>query len=55
MNLRLQNQLNMVGSSINLAQSSDYKSTWDGQDPADFGTDLALLTGKHSISGSNAR
>jgi hypothetical protein len=45
----------MVGSSITLAQSSDYKSTWDGQDPADFGTDLAVLTGKFgTISSKHA-
>ncbi len=46
----------MVGSSITLAQSSDYKSAWDGQDPADFGIDLALLTGKFgSISAKHAK
>ena len=45
----------MVGSSITLAQSSDYKSIWDGQDPADFGIDLGLLTGKFgTISAKHA-
>jgi hypothetical protein len=43
-NFRLQNQLNMIGACITIAQSSDYKSTWDGKEPADFGTDLALVT-----------
>jgi hypothetical protein len=43
MNLRLQNQLNMVGACINVAQSSDYKPVWNDKDPADFGTDLAQL------------
>ncbi len=43
MNLRLQNQLNMVGACLTVAQSPDYKPVWDGKDPADFGTDLAQL------------
>jgi hypothetical protein len=41
MNQRIQNQLNMVGACLNVAQSRDYKSVWDGQPPADFGTDMA--------------
>ncbi|MBI3415226.1 MAG: hypothetical protein HY043_07885 [Verrucomicrobia bacterium] len=43
MNLRLQNQLNMVGACITVAQSSDYKSVWNGNEPADFGTDIGTL------------
>lgn len=43
MNSRLQNQLNMVGACINLAQSNDYQSIWKNQQPADFGTDLDTL------------
>ena len=43
MNLRLQNQLNMVGACINVAQSSDYKPAWNGKEPADFGPDLTQL------------
>jgi len=43
MNLRLQNQLNMVGACITVAQSSDYKPVWNGKPPADFGTDIATL------------
>ena len=43
MNSRLQNQLNMVGACISVAESSDYKSVWDGQPPADFGADIAQL------------
>ena len=43
MNLRLQNQLNMVGACITVAQSSDYKPVWNGKEPADFGTDIAQL------------
>jgi hypothetical protein len=43
MNIRLQNQLNMVGACLNVANSNDYKSVWTGKPPADFGTDLANL------------
>jgi hypothetical protein len=43
MNLRIQNQLNMVGACITVAQSSDYKPVWTGKPPADFGTDMAKL------------
>ena len=43
MNLRLQNQLNMVGACFTVAQSSDYKPAWSGKQPADFGTDLTQL------------
>ena len=43
MNNRLQVQLNMVGACLNVAQSSDYKPVWNGQPPADFGTDIAQL------------
>ncbi|MDQ6630736.1 MAG: hypothetical protein M3Y82_03140 [Verrucomicrobiota bacterium] len=43
MNLRIQNQLNMVGACITVAQSSDYKPVWNGNPPADFGTDLTKL------------
>lgn len=43
MNIRIQNQLNMVGACITVAQSSDYKPVWNGHPPADFGTDLTKL------------
>ncbi|MBV9658632.1 MAG: hypothetical protein JO295_11030 [Verrucomicrobia bacterium] len=43
MNSRLQNQLNMIGACLTVAQSNDYQPVWDGQPPADFGTDLATL------------
>ena len=33
----------MVGACLNVAQSPDYKSVWNGNAPADFGTDLAQL------------
>lgn len=44
MNNRLQNQLNMVGACITVAQSADYKNIWSGNPPADFGADLIKLT-----------
>ena len=36
----------MVGTCITTAQSPEYKLAWNGKDPADFGQDLVLLTGK---------
>ncbi len=45
----------MVGTCITTAQNPEYKLTWDGKDPADFGPDLVLLTGKFgSISAKHA-
>jgi hypothetical protein len=43
MQIRLSNQINMVGACINVASSKDYKSVWLGNDPADFTTDLTRL------------
>ena len=43
MNIRLQNQLNMVGACINVANSTDYKPVWTGNPPADFGADMTEL------------
>jgi hypothetical protein len=43
MNSRTQNQLNMIGACINVAQSPDYKPVWEGKEPADFAIDLAKL------------
>lgn len=54
MNLRISNQLTMVGSCITLANNSDYKPAWFGKDPADFGTDLTKLTAKHAATISKA-
>ncbi len=41
--LRLQNPLNTVGERITVGQSPDCIPVWNGEDPADFGTDLAKL------------
>ena len=43
MNSRLQNLLTMVGSCITVANGAEHKSVWDGEEPADFGTDLTLV------------
>ena len=43
MNIRLSNQLNMVGTCITVANSTDNQPVWTGKDPADFATDLAQL------------
>ncbi len=43
MNLRLQNQLHMVGACINVAESSDYKPIWSGSPPDDFGAEFGQL------------
>ena len=43
MNIRISNQLNMVGTCLTVANSTDYVSVWTGQPPADFTTDMARL------------
>ncbi len=43
MNIRLQNQLNMVDACITVAQNPNHKPVWDGKEPADFGADVAKL------------
>jgi hypothetical protein len=43
MNIRLTNQINMVGACINVANSKDYVGVWTGNPPADFTTDLTQL------------
>ena len=48
MNLRLANQLKMVGACSNVANSKDYVAVWTGQPPLDFGTDLAQLQTDYS-------
>jgi hypothetical protein len=56
MNSRLQNQLTMVGACITVANSAEHKPVWDGEDPADFGTDLtALQTDYGSITAKAAQ
>lgn len=43
MNLRVSNQLNMIGACLIIAQQPDYEAVWNGNPPADFATDLAAL------------
>ena len=43
MNIRLTNQINMVGACINVATSKDYVTVWTGNPPLDFTTDFTQL------------
>jgi len=43
MNIKLSNQLNMVGACLTIAQNAENKAVWDGHGPADFALDLARL------------
>jgi hypothetical protein len=43
MNSRSQNQLNMVGACLTVANSAENKPVWFGQSPEDFGAGLAAL------------
>ena len=43
MNIRLSNQLNMVGACLNVANTTENKAVWTGNPPADFGTDIVQL------------
>lgn len=43
MNIRLSNQLNMIGTCLRVAQSREYSSVWLGQEPRDFATDLSTV------------
>jgi len=47
MNVRLQNQLNMVGACLNVANSKDYQPIWSGKPPAAFGTEMTALQTNH--------
>jgi hypothetical protein len=51
MNNRVINQLNMVGTCINLATSIDYVNVWTGKEPADFATDFAQLQTDYAAVG----
>ena len=43
MNIRLTNQINMVGACINVANTTENKAVWNGNPPLDFTTDIAQL------------
>ncbi len=44
----------MVGACINVANSTDYKPVWNGNAPADFGTDLTQLQADYGAITSKA-
>jgi hypothetical protein len=54
MNIRLQNQLNMVGACLTVANSNEYKPVWTGKPPADFSADLASLQTNYDAVTSKA-
>lgn len=43
MNIKLSNQLNMVGACLAIANNAESKPVWSGQGPADLATDLTQL------------
>jgi hypothetical protein len=43
MNIRLTNQINMVGACITTANTTENKAVWNGNPPLDFTTDFAQL------------
>lgn len=44
MDSRNQNYISMIAACLKVAQDSLHKAVWEGQEPADFGSDLVLLT-----------
>lgn len=50
MNLRLSNQLNMVGTCLRVAQSRDYSAVWLGQELSVFATDLHDVEAGYKIA-----
>ena len=54
MNSRILNHLDMIGARIALANLPQYKLIWFGQDPADFETDLAVLTTNYAATNALA-
>jgi hypothetical protein len=54
MNQRIINQLNMVGTIIDLTVSDPYKAVWTGQSPAAFATDFATLQANYAATTQKA-
>lgn len=48
MDSRTQNHISMIATCLKVAQDGMHKAVWDGQDPTDFGSDLALLSSGHA-------
>jgi hypothetical protein len=47
MSERTTNLLTMVGTCLTVAESPEHRPVWDGQEPAEFKTDLAALKAKY--------
>jgi hypothetical protein len=54
MDLRLSNQLNMIGTCLDLANSEDYHDVWSGQPPTDFTADIYALGLKYNNARAKA-
>ena len=54
MNIRLQNQLNMVGACLSVAQNLDYKPMWEGKPPLDFTADMGRLQVGYAAASARA-
>lgn len=54
MNLRLSNQINMVGTCITVAQSPEHSAVWTGNEPADFGPDLTTVVVNYGRTAAKA-
>lgn len=50
MNIRLTNQINMIGALLNVANTTENTAVWNGNPPLDFTTDIATLqTGYNAV------
>lgn len=50
MNLKVSNQLNMVGACLTIAQTAEYKAVWNGKPPLDFTADIAALQSSYDAA-----
>ncbi|MFT3867164.1 MAG: hypothetical protein QM715_01580 [Nibricoccus sp.] len=50
MNIRLSNQLNMIGTCLRVAQSRGHSLVWLGRDPSHFGVDLTSIEAGYKIA-----
>lgn len=55
MNIRITNQLNMVGTCITTASDKDYLSVWREQEPSAFSADLVTLKNDYEGAVENAK
>lgn len=54
MNLKVSNQLNMVGACLAIAETPEYKAVWNGKPPLDFTADLAALRSGYDAAQAKA-